>query len=171
MRFEKVFDRVIGHEGSFTRDPNDRGNWTSGKVNNGILKGTKYGISAMTYPDLDIANLTLEKAKEIYLRDWWERFELDRFGNALAYQMFDCAINNGIGRAYEMLQRALGVEADGIIGEKTIRALKHSREDDLVLLFIAERIAYFARAKTRVLYGDGWMNRMAQNLRYAVEDL
>ena len=44
-------------EGGFTNDPNDRGNWTSGKIGVGELKGTKYGISAMAYPLEDIKNI------------------------------------------------------------------------------------------------------------------
>ena len=46
--FDNAFDRVIGHEGGFTDDPLDRGNWTSGTCNVGKCNGTKYGLSAMT---------------------------------------------------------------------------------------------------------------------------
>jgi hypothetical protein len=42
--------------------------WTTGIIGKGICKGTKYFISAMTYPDLDIKNL-LDQAKAIYKRD------------------------------------------------------------------------------------------------------
>ena len=67
--FDNAFDRVIGHEGGFTDDPLYRGNWTSGTCNVGKCNGTKYGLSAMTYPILDIRNLTLNQAKDIYKRD------------------------------------------------------------------------------------------------------
>lgn len=30
--FQTVFERVIGHEGQFTKNPKDSGNWTGGKV-------------------------------------------------------------------------------------------------------------------------------------------
>ena len=46
--FDKVFNRVIGHEGGFQNMHHDRGNWTGGKVGEGELKGTKFGLSAMT---------------------------------------------------------------------------------------------------------------------------
>ena len=67
--FDNAFDRVIGHEGGFTDDPLYRGNWTSGVCGVGECKGTKYGLAAMTYPILDIRNLTLNQAKDIYKRD------------------------------------------------------------------------------------------------------
>jgi len=43
MNFDLAFDRVIGHEGGYTDDPRDRGNWTGGATGRGELKGTKYG--------------------------------------------------------------------------------------------------------------------------------
>ena len=57
--FKQAFDLLIGHEGGYTNNPNDPGNWTGGKVNSGTLRGTKYGISAASYPTLDIKNLGL----------------------------------------------------------------------------------------------------------------
>jgi len=170
MNFEVVFERVIGSEGAFTSDPRDRGNWTGGKVGLGSLKGTKYGISAMTYPTIDIANLTLDQARDIYRVEWWDRFDFDRYRDALAYQMFDAAINNGIGRANQMLQRALGVDDDGVIGEITMKAYRSCNRHDIVLRFLAERIEYFANAKSWISYSEGWMRRVAKNLRYAAED-
>ena len=71
MNFDQAFDRLNGHEGAFSDDPKDPGNWTGGRVNVGELKGTKYGIAANTYGDLDIKSLTLDDAKKIYYRDWW----------------------------------------------------------------------------------------------------
>src|SRR5690554_991684 len=75
--FDLAFERLIGHEGKFTDNRADRGNWTTGRVGVGELKGTKFGISAMTYPHLDIKSLTLEQAKDIYLRDFWLRAGAD----------------------------------------------------------------------------------------------
>ena len=69
MTFDLAFTRLIGNEGVLSMDPKDSGNWTGGKIGLGKLKGSKYGISAASYPMVDIANLTLEGAKAIYLRD------------------------------------------------------------------------------------------------------
>ena len=63
MNFDKAFDRLIGHEGGFTNDSRDAGNWTGGKVGVGKLVGTKFGLSAATYPTLDIKNITIVEAK------------------------------------------------------------------------------------------------------------
>ena len=168
--FDNAFDRVIGHEGGFTDDPLDRGNWTSGTCNVGKCNGTKYGLAAMTYPTLDIRNLTLSQAKDIYKRDWWDKLGMDKYPPALSYQMFDAAINHGSGRAIQFLQKAVGTTADGVIGPKTLTAVYSKDKNDLLLLFLAERLQYFTEVKTWKTYCTGWTRRVVQNLRYAAED-
>jgi lysozyme family protein len=50
--FLKAFQIVINVEKGFQDDPGDGGNWTGGAVNRGLLRGTKYGISAAClHPD------------------------------------------------------------------------------------------------------------------------
>ena len=168
--FNKAFDRVIGHEGGFQKMRKDRGNWTGGIVDEGELKGTKFGLSAMSYPSFDIENISVEHAKLIYYKDWWLPLRMNRFTPAMRYQMFDAAINHGRVSASRMLQLAVGVEHDGVIGPLTIAAKNKIEINDLPMLFIAERIAFFTQIKTFSLYGKGWMNRMALNLKLATED-
>lgn len=168
--FDKAFDRVIGNEGGFQNDFDDRGNWTGGRVGIGILKGTKFGIAAMTYPYVDILNLTVDTAKEIYKRDWWDKLGMHRYRPAMQYQMFDAAINHGMRRANKMLQRAVGVTDDGIIGDKTMAAVMDTDLDDLLMLFLAERLKYFTDIRTFDKYGRGWVRRVAHNLEYAAGD-
>lgn len=170
VAFELAFDRVIGHEGRFQKNPKDRGNWTSGQVGRGILKGTKFGISAMSYPNLDIEHLTVDQAKGIYYEDWWLEFGMERFHMALAYQMFDAAINHGMSRAAKMLQRAVGVTDDGIIGTNTRKALGKFGLDDLLKLVLAERLEFMTGLETWDEFGKGWARRIASNMRLAAQD-
>lgn len=168
--FDKCFDRVIGHEGGFQDDRRDRGNWTGGEVGKGQLKGTKFGLAAMTYPDVDIKNLTVEQAKAIYKRDWWDKLKMDRYPSALAYQMFDASINHGSGRANQFLQKAIGVDQDCKVGPKTLAAMEAMDLNDVLLKFISIRLRYFTDVKTWKDYCTGWTRRMAENLMYAAED-
>ena len=170
MNFNEAFARVIGHEGKFQDDPNDRGNWTTGKIGVGQLKGTKYGISAMSYPEEDIRNLSLDRARFIYKRDFWDRVSGDHLHNAVVYQLFDAAINHGVGNAIRFLQRALGVADDGVMGDITHAAIKTMGVDDLLHRFNAERLEFFTRLSTFDRYGRGWSRRVAKNMRYAADD-
>lgn len=168
--FDLAFERLIGHEGNFTDDPKDRGNWTSGRVGVGELKGTKFGISAMTYPHLDIRGLTLDDARHIYLRDFWIRAGADQYDGAIGYQVFDAAVNHGIGNAVRMLQRAVKVADDGDVGPLTLKAVQGMSVTDVLMRFNAQRIRFYTKLSTWLDYGRGWMNRVAGNLDYGADD-
>lgn len=168
--FETTFNRTIGHEGKFQANPKDRGNWTSGKEGVGELKGTKWGLAAMTYPHLDIASITLEQAKEIYFNDWWLKLKMGCWPNVMKYQMFDAAFSHGTGRANQFLQFAARVKDDGVIGPKTTTAVNMTDPNDLVLRFLAKRLRYFTEVKTWAEFSKGWSLRVAQCLEYAAED-
>ncbi len=171
IQFDDVFDRIVGNEGGFQCQRNDRGNWTSGKVGVGELKGTKFGISAMTYPNLDIKNLTREDAKKLFYTDWWVKLGMSRFPVSLAYQMVDAAYHSGSHWANVFLQRALGVNDDGLIGANTLSTLKAVEDlDDVFFLFLAARLEFLTKTAA---WGDnsrGFALRIARCLRYASGD-
>jgi lysozyme family protein len=107
VNFDQAFARLVDpqHEGGFQNAHDDRGNWTGGEVGKGRLLGTKYGISAMTYPGEDIENLTLERAKELYRRDFWGPAGCDAVPDALKFDVFDMAVNSGQGNACARCRR------------------------------------------------------------------
>jgi lysozyme family protein len=134
--FELAFKETVDIEGGYSNDPDDPGNWTGGKVGSGELKGTKYGISAAQYPVLDIKNLTIEQAKEIYLRDYWLPPKLSAVVDTrIACEIFDTAVNMGPGAATFIAQEALNflgeqVAQDGIMGGQTLAAINKWCEKD-----------------------------------------
>lgn len=170
MNFDEAFARVLGHEGGYSGDSNDRGNWTSGEIGKGKLLGTKFGISAMSYPHLDIPGLTKDEAKAIYKKDFWDRVQGDELHAALAYQLFDAAVNHGTGTAIRLLQRALDMADDGRWGPLTRKRVILSNTDDTLKKFNAERIVFYTKLSTFPRYGRGWMRRVAENLKYAADD-
>ena len=170
LTFEQAFERLIGHEGKFTDDQKARGNWTTGIIGKGILKGTKYGISAMTYPDFDIKNLTLDQAKEIYKRDWWDKLNADNLDPAIVFQVWDFAINAGMGTAKRKLQKSVGMAEDGIIGPLTLKPIQKADLNDILMKFNAERLNHYTSLSTWPRYGKGWRFRVAQQLNYGAMD-
>jgi lysozyme family protein len=164
--FALAFDLVVGHEGGYTNNPQDPGNWTGGKVGVGSCKGTKYGISAASYPDLDIAGLTLAQAQEIYRRDYWDRAGCPDMSPRLALAVFDAAVNNGVGRAVRWVQGAVGVTVDGSYGPQTRAAVTAAVARDPLDLDLAgevhaQRIFFMAGLDTWRTFGLGWARRLA----------
>lgn len=170
ITFDTAFERLLGHEGNFQNKRSDRGNWTSGKVGVGELRGTKFGISAMSYPNENIRELTVDRAKFLYRRDFWARVGGDELHAAIVFQLFDAAVNHGPGNAIRILQRAVDVADDGDFGPITEGATKALDVNDVLMKFNAERIRFFARLSTFNDYGRGWMRRVADNLDYAADD-
>ncbi|GGD45756.1 glycoside hydrolase family 108 protein [Pseudoxanthomonas indica] len=168
--FPTFINRLLSHEGGFTDDRRDPGNWTGGAVGVGQLKGTKFGIAANTYPQIDIRNLTRDQAVAIYRRDFWDRAQCSKLPNAVAFQLLDGAVNSGIAQASRWLQRAVGAADDGFIGPATLKAVREADANDLVLRFNAARIDFMTRLKNWPVHGAGWMRRIASNLRFASED-
>ena len=170
MNFDQAFDRLIGHEGDFSDDPNDPGNWTGGRVKVGELKGTRYGIAANTYGDLDIKSLTLDDAKKIYYRDWWLKTGADQLDAAIVFQVWDFAVNAGMSTAKRALQRAARVADDGNIGPLTLRAVRAMSTTDVLMRLAAQRLRFYTSLSTWPTYGKGWTNRVAGQLDHAAED-
>lgn len=167
LDFNTAFLLTVGHEGGYSNNPNDPGNWTGGDVGVGELKGTNYGISAASYPDADIENLTLMDAKIIYETDYWAPSGCPEMQPRLAMVMFDASVNNGVGRAVGWLQGAIGATPDGIFGDQTSRALMEATAEDpndfdLAAEVHAQRIFFMAQLTTWDDFGLGWSRRLAR---------
>jgi lysozyme family protein len=173
-QFAKIFAITVGHEGeALDLTPGDRGNWTGGAIGVGELKGSKFGVSAMSYPTVDIANLSLADAQAIYHRDYFVPVGGDRLPGPLALLAFDAAVNSGVGNAARWLQRAVGVPDDGAVGPQTITAAtKLSAASGVAAVcaeMLAQRIAFMtANLREWGLFGAsdarplGWPRRLFQ---------
>ena len=162
--FKIAFKEIIGIEGGYVNDPNDRGG------------ETKYGISKRAYPNLDIKNLTLKQAEEIYYNDYWFALKLDYINELnISLELFDTCVNMGRYKASTILQEALNLLnrneknfkdlfVDGVIGVKTI--LAYNKVDKKILLKVLNGLQFCKykeiceKDKTQEKYFNGWMKRI-----------
>ncbi len=153
--FNEIIEHVLKHEGGYVNDPKDLGG------------ETKYGITKRFYPDLDIKNLTIEQATEIYKKDYWDKNKVESLPQNLWHIYFDMCVNMGKRTAVKVLQRAAvnrgrDIEVDGGLGPATIGALK-GVELDRVRAF---RVKYYvdlitARPEQEKFY-LGWFRRATE---------
>lgn len=160
-RFDKAFEHVIGIEGIYSDDPDDAGG------------PTKYGISLYKFyrPVIDrnaekskIRDLTLEEAKEIYRKYFWN----DTLPDGVAEIVFDIGVNIGVRFANTCLQRALNrvgynLVIDGIVGPKTRRAAHDAPRNLLLVWFTIHALKYYdwaAKKGNNRKYLDGWHKRL-----------
>jgi lysozyme family protein len=145
MSFEQAVAIVLKHEGGYSNDPRDPGG------------ETRFGISKRAYPDVDIRNLKVADAENIYRRDYWDTLRPDELPQELAICLFDCAVNMGRDKAIRLLQRACGVAQDGVMGGNTIAAA--NRLVDPVVRFSAERVIAYTGIRGFDTFGKGWLRR------------
>ncbi len=176
MSFEKAFAKTLVFEGTFNHDPDDSGNWTGGAVGKGELHGTKFGISAASYPNEDIQNLTINRAMDLYRRDYWMPLNLDAvISTKIQEEVFDTAVNMGGEAAAEILQAAINflqpaneqLEVDHIIGPKTLAVVNKWCQKDAYALFKVlngfQFMLYFRIIMDDAMkrkFAAGWMRRI-----------
>lgn len=158
--FDKAFQFVLKWEGGYVNDPDDPGG------------ETKYGISKRAYPDLDIKNLTVEQAKEIYFYDYWVKGMCDGLPAGVDLMHFDFCVNGGVKRAGMVLQETLNeffnekLVVDGVVGPKTLLAVSKVDTEKLLGAYALKRVCFYAElGKEKFL--RGWLNRVKSALKEA----
>jgi len=123
-----ALDLTFGHEGAYSNAKTDRGNYL-----NGVLVGTKYGITGATLAAhrgvktvtaADVRGMSLREAEDIYRRSYWSQAGGDVLPPGLDYFVFNNGVMSGPTRAVKILQRVIGVREDGHVGEQTLAAVR-----------------------------------------------
>lgn len=148
MIFDKAIKIVLEFEGGEVNDPRDPGGHT------------KYGISKRAFPEINIADLTLSQAINIYRFKYWNETEIERYPALLRLAVFDFCVNSGRGNAIRKLQSAIGVADDGIVGPITREKLQSLNPIEVLFRYNKERENFLRRLSTWPVYGNGWKARI-----------
>lgn len=157
--FDKAFIELLGHEGGYSNNPADPGGETNWGVTVAVARENGY-IGSMKDMDQSVA-------KAIYAKKYWLP-TFDDLPYPVAFQVFDAAVNSGVGQAVRWLQRAVGVADDGKIGPVTMKAVLEADPVKTVVLFNAERLMFMTNLSTWSSFGKGWARRVAANLKKGV---
>ena len=111
--FEPVWEHtILPHEGGYSNNIHDPGNWTGGKEGKGRFLGTKYGVAASVYgtsllkKGIIIKHLTKDQAREIFRQDYWDALYLgDLKSQGIAEELCDEAVNTGKPQTERLLER------------------------------------------------------------------
>lgn len=158
--FDRALAVVLRHEGGFSADPRDAGNWTGGRQGVGKLRGTNMGISAAAFPDVNIEWLTPADAASIYRSRYWSKINGDNLPDPVNLVTFDCAVNCGVDRAAKILQGAAGAGQDGVIGPATILRVCDHDPYDLAAECVARRMQFMASLPAWPTWARGWSRRL-----------
>ena len=153
MTFDEIIDHVLESEGGYVNDKHDAGGETN------------LGISKKAYPDLDIKNLTIEHAKQIYYEDYWAPSKAEQLPNQLREVYFDMVVNFGRRGAARVLQEACNgkntykIKEDGKVGAATIGACKNLEPDRLRAYRVLKFAKIVIKKPTQEKFWFGWFRR------------
>jgi lysozyme family protein len=151
--FLKVIKIVLKNEGGYSNSRTDKGGETN------------YGISSRAYPAIDIKNLTIGGAIEIYYNDYWRPMNLGGImDDDLILQVFDMGVNSGIRIAIKLLQRLVGVPDDGFVGNETLGAIKEFNGNILDEFIKRRKLFYVTLVQNHPEQRPnlkGWLNRIS----------
>lgn len=145
-------DEIITAEGEGSNDADDSGGLT------------RWGISQVAHPEVDVEHLTREGARHIYEHTYLTASRICTIDPPyLREQLLDFAVNAGIAKAIKTLQFILRIHQDAVIGPQT-RAALAARDPKVVnnMLVGARESFYYALAEARPKdkkYLKGWIKR------------
>jgi lysozyme family protein len=160
-RFDDLMAVVFHNEGGTANAPADHGGLT------------QYGVTQATYdgyriakglPQQPVTMITHAEATDLYLSDYFTPAQAECYAPPVDLCVFDTAVNSGVGRAVEMLQRVVGCSVDGSAGAQTIAAVAAMDPTTVAVNYCEARKAFYralvqANPSQRVFLA-GWLNRI-----------
>jgi lysozyme family protein len=157
--YDEALRRVLAHEGGYSNHPADPGG------------PTKYGITIHDYrryvkpgaTAADVKAMSVEEAKAIYRRRYWDIQRCGELPAGLDYTIFDYGVNSGIGRSGKVLRRVLGLPANThTVTPEVIKAAAARDPAELIIAINDERLSFLKRLKTWPVFGAGWRRRVSE---------
>jgi lysozyme family protein len=169
--YKEILKRVLVHEGGFSNHPTDAG----GATMKGVTQAVYDAFRALNdRPRQTVRKIAEEELQAIYDRQYWDKVAGDQLPSGVDYAVFDFAVNSGVSRAVQYLQRCLAArklydgKIDGIIGLKTLAGLKAINDRaSLVNELCNRRLTFMRSAKNSKtgqrlwpVFGKGWTARV-----------
>jgi lysozyme family protein len=141
---------------NFDDDPHDPG----GETQCGIT-GNEYDVwlRQQGLPAVDVRKITQVQGEAIYDGSYWQP-NCPKCPAGVDMCVFDENVNAGPRTSTILLQRALGITADGAWGSNTDKAVAAiANPAAIVNAFTAEREAYYRSLSTFKYFGTDWIRR------------
>lgn len=156
--YDEALRRLLAHEGGYSNNPSDPGGPTNFGIT--IADYRRYVNSAGTAAD--VRAMPLADAKAIYRSKYWDALRGDALPAGLDYAVFDYGVNSGTVRPATVLQRLLGLHADGRMSDAVVEAACRRDAGKLVAQLCDERLVFLKGLKTWPVFGTGWRRRVTE---------
>lgn len=155
--FDQALRYVLIDEGGNDDDPNDHG----GRTSRGITQREYDSWRTLNGKtgSADVWKASSNDIKAIYRTQYWNPY-CDSLPAGVDYVFFDTAVNAGRQQAVRSFQKALGVAADGMMGQITLSAINTSDPSTLISQVSEVRRDFYRNLRQFPRYGKGWLRRV-----------
>ena len=148
---------LLAHEGGYTNHPDDPG----GPTNFGITIADYRRYAKADATAGDVRAMSVEDAKRIYRKRYWDAQRCDDLPAGVDYAVFDYGVNSGIGRSGKVLRRMLRLPDDSsAVTDEVVAACQAADACALVVAICDERLRFLKSLKTWSVFGTGWGRRV-----------
>lgn len=172
--FEIALKITGGNEGGYANNPADSGGETYAGISRNnwpdwvgwkLIDSTISRNDNITTIDGDLRqNATLQSLiPQFYKANFWDVNKLDAINDQqIANSVYDMGVNSGTGYAARVLQRAAGVIADGIVGDKTISAVNEDDPESIYNSIYNQREARYKELAVgnQAQFLKSWLSRL-----------
>lgn len=163
--FDKSLPVTLRFEGGWSNHPRDPGGVTLEGIIQRVYDGfrdrngkPRRPLTAQMRGQPD----WIVERNAIYRQQYWNAVRGDELPAGIDLVVFDGAVNSGPYQSIKWLQRALGIEADGHLGESTLAALNRCGDHDVLIANIASRrLGMLRNLSTWNDFGKGWSSRVS----------
>ena len=156
--FDLCLKHVLASEGGYVNHPSDPG----GRTNMGVTQEVWEDWVGKSVTEEEMKALTTELVAPLYKERYWGRVKGDALPTGIDLCVFDYAVNSGVYRAATTLQRMVGAKEDGVIGPRTLAAVKAEEPDVLIRRYCDARLKFLQALSTFATFGRGWTARVTK---------
>jgi len=158
--YQKAMAIELKFEGGKDDDPIDPG----GRTNQGVTQRV-YTAWRLKNGKLarDVFVMEAGERDAIYYQNYGLKVRFDELPPGVDLVLLDGAINSGPSQSIKWAQRALNLNADGVLGDVTMQRIQdHPDHDKLIEGICFRRMAFLRGLKTFYHFGGGWTSRVSQ---------
>ena len=150
VTFVDALAYLYGEEGGYVVDAGGPTKWG---VTEAVARAHGYAGDMHDYTQADAA--------VVYRPAYWDAMHCDELPLLARFAVFDLAVNSGAHEAAVLLQRAVGVKEDGVLGAFTMSAIAAVSPEALLRKLCGYRLALMAGLHNFDVDGRGWIRRVA----------
>jgi len=166
-----IIQDIIRREGGYVNHPSDKG----GPTKYGITQATLSDYLGREVSELDVRDLKVELAEDIYEEKYYRKPKIDRLPEEVQPFLLDACVHHGPDDPILFVQRVCNgagiaeLAVDGVAGPAT-RAAAHEAQKLMGEVFlkalVEERRNYFlqivAQDETQKVFLRGWLKRIKE---------